>query len=99
MNAQIKKGILEMCILYIIKAEGPIYGYDLLKAMKLYFPEVNDSTFYAILRRLYKNNMTDIQYVGLQRKYYKINEEGRKMLEKNIGEWNCLVQTVKDIGI
>lgn len=88
-----------MCILYMIKTEGPIYGYDLLKAMKLYFPEVNDSTFYAILRRLYKNNMTDIQYVGLQRKYYKINEEGRKMLEKNIGEWNCLVQTVKDIGI
>ena len=42
MNAQIKKGILEMCIFWIVKESESIYGYDLIKKVGEYFKEVNE---------------------------------------------------------
>ena len=53
MDAQIKKGILEMCLLLKL-AKKDYYGYELMKEMNLLFPDVYESTFYAILRRLKK---------------------------------------------
>ena len=54
MDAQIKKGVLEMCLLQKLSVQD-YYGYHLMREMKVLFPEVNDSTFYAILRRLHKD--------------------------------------------
>lgn len=103
MNAQLKKGILELCILHIIVSNELIYGYDLIKRMHIYFPEVNESTFYSILRRLYKSNLTEIVLKdvsgGPQRKYYKIKPEGRTWLNSNIDEWRELVKITNDLGI
>lgn len=48
MDAQIKKGILEMCILKKL-SEDDYYGYTLMQEMRKLFADVNDSTFYAIL--------------------------------------------------
>jgi len=59
MEAQIKKGILEMCVLYTIR-DREMYGYDVMKSMKRHFPEVNESTFYAILRRLHADGSAEI---------------------------------------
>ncbi|MEG2092770.1 MAG: PadR family transcriptional regulator [Lachnospiraceae bacterium] len=92
-----------MCILYIIKSCDVIYGYDLIKKMTVYFPEVNESTFYSILRRLHKSNFTyiilkDISN-GPQRKYYTITQEGEKWLNKNIEEWRELIKITELIGI
>ena len=72
MNAQFKKGILEKCILLIVKRENSIYGYDLIKKIGIFFPEVNESTFYAILRRLEQRNSLRIQAVYLMLLYYLI---------------------------
>lgn len=104
MDAQIKKGILEMCILHIIFINEEIYGYDIIKKMKTYFPEVNESTFYSILRRLYKNNATNITFKdissnGPPRKYYRLTESGKTLLETTKSEWSYLVNIVKEIGI
>lgn len=41
-----------MCILKLI-SEKDYYGYDIMKEIHNYFPEVNESTFYAVLRRLH----------------------------------------------
>ena len=102
MNAQIKKGILEMCILYVI-SEKEMYGYDIMKRMSKYFPEVNESTFYSILRRLNKDGSTET-YLGKvsngpKRKYYRITEKGIENLDKNIGSWKKIISIVKDLGI
>lgn len=103
MNAQIKKGILEICILHIVKSCNMIYGYDLIKKMTLFFPEVNESTFYAILRRMHKSSLTEIIFQdvsnGPQRKYYTITQEGNKWLEKNIDAWRELIKITDEIGI
>lgn len=50
-SAQIKKGVLEMCLLHKLSQQD-YYGYNLMHEMNILFPEVNSSTFYAILRRL-----------------------------------------------
>lgn len=104
MDAQIKKGILDMCVLHLIFVEKEIYGYDVIKKMKTYFPEVNESTFYSILRRLNKNGYTEILFKdilsnGPPRKYYRLTESGKESLQISKNEWNNLLDIIKKIGI
>lgn len=102
MNAQIKKGILEMCILHVI-SEEEMYGYDIMKKMNVYFPEVNESTFYSILRRLNKEGSTETYFGevsnGPKRKYYRITPNGTEKLKEDVVSWKQINNIVKDIGI
>ena len=103
MNAQLKKGILEKCILLIVKRENSIYGYDLIKKIGVFFPEVNESTFYSILRRLEKRE-TIISTVeksteGPPRKYFSITAYGEEELQELINEWNELKRIMEGLGI
>ena len=102
MNAQIKKGILEMCILHVISGED-LYGYDIIQRLHGFFPEVMESTFYAILRRLHKEGgattFAGEVSKGPVRKYYKITEQGQQQLEQRKADWRCLQEIVSKIGI
>lgn len=102
MDAQIKKGILEMCVLHIISKEDK-YGYDVMKQMGEYFPEVNESTFYAILRRLKNEQLAEVYYGdisnGPQRKYYRITEQGRIALSISVSDWKELIKIFGILGI
>lgn len=102
MDAQLKKGILEMCILNIIN-QKEMYGYDIMKYMGQFFPEVDESTFYAILRRLNKEGLTEAYYGkesnGPRRKYYRILDKGRESLQKSIDDWRNIQFIVNEIGI
>lgn len=102
MDVQIKKGILEMCLLYKLSTKD-YYGYNLMKEMKVLYPEVNDSTFYAILRRLHKDGNT-ITYSGNEsggpiRKYYKLTEKGYTTLQAEMKEWLRIKDIVESLGI
>jgi len=103
MNAQIKKGILEMCIFWIVKESESIYGYDLIKKVGEYFKEVNESTFYSILRRLEQRNAISSTIEkspeGPPRKYFSITETGEKELQELINEWNELKRIMESLGI
>ncbi|MDR2167060.1 MAG: PadR family transcriptional regulator [Clostridiales bacterium] len=100
MEAQIKKGILEMCVLFVIK-DRPMYGYDVMKSMRQFFPEVNESTFYAILRRLHADKKAEIslgeESAGPTRKYYKITTEGLVYLENSVTAWRRIRDAVESI--
>lgn len=102
MNTQLKKGILEMCVLYAIY-ECEMYGYDILKKMNKYFPDVTESTFYAILRRLNKEGSTEIYYGdvshGPKRKYYRITDKGKVKLNDSINDWASMSDIISQIGI
>jgi len=102
MNAQIKKGILEMCILHVI-SEEEMYGYDIMRKMNVYFPEVNESTFYSILRRLNKEGSTETYFGevsnGPKRKYYRITKAGTEKLKEDVLSWKQINKIVIDIGI
>ena len=102
MADQFKKGILEMCILYCI-SEKDMYGYDIMQKIHQYFPELDESTIYSILRRLHKNGIID-SYIGEfsngpKRKYYTISENGKIELKENIMKWKHIVEIMSDIGI
>jgi PadR family transcriptional regulator PadR len=102
MEAQIKKGILEMCVLFTIR-DKEMYGYDVMKSMRCYFPEVNESTFYAILRRLHSDKSAEITLSndsgGPTRKYYRITASGQEVLSGSIESWKKIRSIVEQIGI
>jgi PadR family transcriptional regulator PadR len=102
MEAQLKKGILEMCVLFTLKGQE-MHGYDVMKSMKQYFPEVNESTFYAILRRLHGDGSAETfmgeASNGPMRKYYRITPKGLETLGHNIESWNRICSLIEKMGI
>lgn len=101
-KGQMKKGVLEMCILQVVSKEE-LYGYEIMKRVTEAFPEINESTVYAILRRLHADGCTE-SYTGEvsggpTRKYYRVTDTGRERLEKMIAEWNEMLGAINSFGI
>jgi PadR family transcriptional regulator PadR len=88
MDTQLKRGLLDVCVLAAIKTEDS-YGYQIIKDMKPYM-EISESTLYTILKRLETANMLTVrtaEHGGRLRKYYHITSEGQKRLEEFKNEW------------
>ena len=88
MDCQLKRGILDVCVLSAIKIEES-YGYKIIKDLKPYV-ELFESTLYTILKRLEVSEMLTVRSVehsGRLRKYYKITEAGLKRLKEFKEEW------------
>lgn len=102
MDAQLKKGVLELCLLQCLSGEAK-YGYDVIQTMRGCFPDVTESTFYAILRRLAKDGAADTfqgsQSNGPVRKYYRLTEEGRAQLSAMTEDWRNLLVIMQRLGI
>lgn len=102
MDTQMKKGVLEMCILYKLKDE-PLYGYEIMKAVREVFPSVYEGSIYTILRRLNTTGYTDISERespnGPPRKYYGISPLGKEYLEQMLDEWSSIIAGVSSFGI
>jgi len=102
MDTQLKKGVLELCILYQLKLEE-LYGYEIMKTVKDQFNDVYDGSIYAILRRLnadgYTETYTKTSPNGPARKYYRITAAGLDYLDKMITEWQEMIESVKKLGI
>ncbi len=102
MDEQMKKGVLEMCLLKTISTRES-YGYELIQEMVKAFPNLPERTVYTILRRILDNGYTEAftkdVSAGPPRKYYRITEKGRKQLLKGIEDWQSLVTAVALFGI
>ena len=88
MDGQLKRGLLDVCVLAAIKDEDS-YGYKIIKDMKPYL-ELSESTLYTILKRLETADMLTVHTVehGCRlRKYYHITQEGIKRIEAFKEEW------------
>jgi PadR family transcriptional regulator PadR len=88
MDIQLKRGLLDACVLAAIKNEDS-YGYRIIKDMKPYL-EMSESTLYTILKRLEAGNMLTVRSVeheGRLRKYYHITREGLRRLEEFKEDW------------
>lgn len=88
MDIQLKRGLLEVCVLAAIKSEDS-YGYQIIKDMKPYI-ELSESTLYTILKRLETANMLTVrtaEHSGRLRKYYHITDVGLKRIEDFKDEW------------
>ena len=96
MDAQLKRGLLDVCVLTAIKNEDS-YGYKIIKDMKPYI-ELSESTLYTILKRLENAYMLDVKTVehdGRLRKYYHITELGFKRIEDFRNDWQEILSIYK----
>ena len=88
MDVQLKRGLLDVCVLAAIQSEDS-YGYKIIKDMKPYI-ELSESTLYTILKRLEAANMLTVrtaEHGGRLRKYYRITDAGRKRIAAFKNEW------------
>lgn len=88
MDGQLKRGLLEVCVLAAIKT-GDSYGYQIIKDMKPYLA-LSESTLYTVLKRLEAAELLTVrtaEHNGRLRKYYHITEAGRQRLEEFKAEW------------
>lgn len=89
MDIQLKRGLLDVCVLAAIKGEDS-YGYKIIKDMKPYI-EISESTLYTILKRLETAEMLTVrtaEHNGRLRKYYHITQAGLDRIEEFKREWN-----------
>lgn len=92
MDVQLKRGLLDVCVLAAIK-DDVSYGYQIIKDVKPYV-DISESTLYPILRRLEIAKMLTVrnaEHNGRLRKYYHITELGLGRIEEFKKEWNEII--------
>jgi PadR family transcriptional regulator PadR len=92
MDIQLKRGLLDVCVLSAIKNEDS-YGYQIIKNLKP-FVEISESTLYPILRRLEAARLLTVrtaEHNGRLRKYYHITDTGLARIEEFKAEWNEII--------
>ncbi len=93
MDIQLKRGLLEICVLAAIKTEDS-YGYQIIKDIKPYI-EISESTLYPILRRLESSELLTVrtaEHNGRLRKYYHITPTGLERIETFRDEWKEITE-------
>ena len=96
MDIQLKRGLLDVCVLSAIKNEDS-YGYKIIKDMKPYI-EMSESTLYTILKRLETAGMLTVrssEHGGRLRKYYHITQQGLGRSEDFKDEWREVMSIYK----
>lgn len=96
MDIQLKRGLLDVCVLAAIKNEDS-YGYKILKDIKPYI-EMSESTLYTILKRLEIAHMLTVrtaEHDGRLRKYYHITRAGLGRIEDFKAEWKEVMSIYK----
>ena len=88
MDVQLKRGLLDICVLAAIKDEES-YGYQIVKDMKPYV-DISESTLYPILRHLETAELLTVrsaEHNGRLRKYYRITDAGLSRIQAFKEEW------------
>ncbi len=96
MDIQLKRGLLDVCVLAAIKNEDS-YGYKIIKDMKPYI-EMSESTLYTILKRLELAGLLTVRtslHDGRVRKYYHITKAGLGRIEDFKDEWKDVMSIYK----
>lgn len=103
MDIQLKRGLLDVCVLAAIKDEDS-YGYKIIKDMKPYI-ELSESTLYTILKRLETSGLLTVrtaEHDGRLRKYYHITGDGLKRIDEFREDWKEILSiyrfVTKEVG-
>ncbi len=96
MDIQLKRGMLDVCVLAAIKNEDS-YGYKIIKDLKPYIV-LSESTLYTILKRLETADMLTVrtaEHNGRLRKYYHITDCGLRRIDEFKEEWKEIMNIYK----
>lgn len=99
MDTQIKKGLLDLCVLSFL-IDKDMYGYEIVQSISKSI-EVSEGTIYPILRRLSKEGYFETYIVesneGPARKYYRITALGIEFYKKQLNSWEKLKNGIDSI--
>jgi PadR family transcriptional regulator PadR len=98
MDIQLKKGLLEICVLAEL-LKGDSYGYQIIKDVS-HIVKISESTLYPILRRLENKKCLEtysVEHDGKLRKYYKITKEGKTKIDDFCDEWSDITKIINHI--
>ena len=101
-KAQMRKGVLEYCILLVIDGK-PLYASNIIEALKEAKMIVVEGTLYPLLTRLKNAGLLTYQWEestqGPPRKYYELTNSGRKFLGELEDSWGELVEAVAKVRL
>lgn len=99
LNVQFKKGVLELCVLALVKKRD-CYGYELVQQISNKFL-ISEGSVYPLLRRLTKEGYFQTYLKesseGPPRKYYQLTNQGAKQLYTLVTEWHDFAKGVQEI--
>ena len=98
MDAQLKRGILDVCVLAAMR-DGDAYGYKIIKDLSP-FVEISESTLYPILKRLEQGRLVtaySMEHSGRLRKYYRITAEGHGRIAEFLEDWESIMKAYEYI--
>ena len=99
-KSQMRKGVLEYCILSIISRQE-VYTSDILDALRQADLLVVEGTLYPLLSRLKNNGLLKYRWQestdGPPRKYFTLTQEGEQLLKALDEEWNVIHQSINKI--
>ncbi len=93
MDIQLKKGMLEFCVLAVL-AKSDSYGYQIIKDISTCI-DISESTLYPILKRLESASYLttySVEHNSRLRKYYRITEQGRIYMNEFLMEWQQVMK-------
>lgn len=92
MDIQLKRGLLEVCVLTVLAKEDS-YGYKIVKDLSEHI-EIAESTLYPILKRLEAQDCVSVYMVehnSRLRKYYKIKQQGKEKIQDFLNDWESVL--------
>lgn len=98
MDVQLKKGLLEICVLAVLK-KGDSYGYQIVKDISSCIA-MTESTLYPILKRLENSSCLltySLEHNGRLRKYYRITPTGCAKIQEFLNEWDSMTKVYEFI--
>ena len=93
MDIQLKKGLLEFCVLAVLK-KSDSYGYQIVKDISTCI-EIPESTLYPILKRLEAASYLEtysVEHDSRLRKYYRITEAGKEHIKEFLEDWHQVME-------
>lgn len=93
MDIQLKKGLLEFCVLAVLN-KSDSYGYQIIKDISSCV-EISESTLYPILKRLEADSYLktySVEHNSRLRKYYQITNKGKEYMKEFLDEWQQVMK-------
>ena len=99
MNVQLKRGLIEVCVLAALQDEAS-YGYKIISDLNNVIP-LSESTLYPVLKRLEGQDCLTTyskDFNGRLRKYYQITNAGRQKIKEFMVEWEEMEKVLNFIS-
>jgi PadR family transcriptional regulator, regulatory protein PadR len=98
-QVQLKKGVLELCVLALL-SRGDAYGYEIASRLAKGIG-MGEGTIYPLMRRMQADGLVETYLVespaGPSRKYYRLTAAGQASFTAQKGEWTAFSTAVNDI--